>query len=50
MNLREIGWGGGVDWIRLAQDMDRRLAGCCECGDELSGSCATELADKLDTT
>jgi hypothetical protein len=23
MDLREIGWGGGVDWIRLAQDMDR---------------------------
>jgi hypothetical protein len=22
MNLREIGWGG-VDWIRLAQHMDR---------------------------
>jgi hypothetical protein len=21
--LREIGWGGGVDWIRLAQDRDR---------------------------
>jgi hypothetical protein len=23
MNLREIGWGGRVDWIRLAQDRDR---------------------------
>jgi hypothetical protein len=23
MDLREIGWGGGVDWIRLAQDRDR---------------------------
>jgi hypothetical protein len=22
MDLRDIGWGG-VDWIRLAQDMDR---------------------------
>jgi hypothetical protein len=22
MNLREIGYGGGVDWIRLAQDRD----------------------------
>jgi hypothetical protein len=29
----------GVDWIRLAQD--RPVAGCCECGDEPSGSCAT---------
>jgi hypothetical protein len=41
MDLREIGLGG-VDWIRLAQDRDR-VAGCCECGDEPSGSCATEL-------
>jgi hypothetical protein len=41
MDLREIGLGG-VDWIRLAQDRDR-CAGCCECGDEPSGSCATEL-------
>jgi hypothetical protein len=41
MDLREIGLGG-VDWIRLSQDRDR-VAGCCECGDEPSGSCATEL-------
>jgi hypothetical protein len=41
MDLREIGLGG-VDWIRLAQDRDR-WRGCCECGDEPSGSCATEL-------
>jgi hypothetical protein len=26
MDLREIGLGGGVDWIRLAQDRDRCLA------------------------
>jgi hypothetical protein len=39
MDLREIGLGCGLDWIRLAQDRDR----CCECGDEPSGSCATEL-------
>jgi hypothetical protein len=32
---------GGVDWIQLAQDGP--VAGCCECGDEPSGSCATEL-------
>jgi hypothetical protein len=39
MDLREIGLGG-VDWIRLSQDRDQ----CCfECGDESSGSCATEL-------
>jgi hypothetical protein len=29
-----------VDWIRVAQDRDRAR---CECGDEPSGSCATEL-------
>jgi hypothetical protein len=40
MDLREIGLGG-VDWIRLSQDGP--VAGCCECGDEPSGSCATEL-------
>jgi hypothetical protein len=37
VDLREIGLGG-VDWIRLAQDTC-----CCECDDEPSGSCATEL-------
>jgi hypothetical protein len=41
MDLREIGLGC-VDWIRLAQDKDRWRG--CECGDEPSGSCATELA------
>jgi hypothetical protein len=40
MNLREIGLGG-VYWIRLAQQGP--VAGCCECGDEPLGSCATEL-------
>jgi hypothetical protein len=23
MDLRDIGWGGGVEWIRLAQYKDR---------------------------
>jgi hypothetical protein len=23
MDLREIGWGGGVEWIQLAQDRDK---------------------------
>jgi hypothetical protein len=23
MDLEEIGWGGGVKWIHLAQDRDR---------------------------
>jgi hypothetical protein len=23
MDLKEIGWGGGVEWIHLAQDRDR---------------------------
>jgi hypothetical protein len=39
MYLGDIGWGS-VDWIQLAQD---RVAGCCEYGDEPSGSGATEL-------
>jgi hypothetical protein len=35
MDLREIVLGV---WIGLGP-----VAGCCECGDEPSGSCATEL-------
>jgi hypothetical protein len=23
MDLREVGWGGGMDWINLAVDRDR---------------------------
>jgi hypothetical protein len=23
MDLRKVGWGGGIDWIDLAQDRDR---------------------------
>jgi hypothetical protein len=34
MDLREIGFGD-VDWIHLAQGY---VAGCCEHGDEPSGS------------
>jgi hypothetical protein len=26
IDLREVGWGGGMDWINLAQDRDRRRA------------------------
>jgi hypothetical protein len=41
MDLREIGLeGGGLDSTGSGQ---RPMAGCCECGDEPSGSCATEL-------
>jgi hypothetical protein len=42
MDLREIGGGGvcGLDSTGLGQGP---AAGCCECGDEPSGSCATEL-------
>jgi hypothetical protein len=32
----------GFDWLR-----EGLVSGCCECGDELSGSCATELASSL---
>jgi hypothetical protein len=41
MDLREIGLGGcGLDSTVSRQGP---VAGCCECGDESSGSCATEL-------
>jgi hypothetical protein len=40
MDLREIGRGGGLDSTGSGQGP---VAGCCECGDEPSGSCATEL-------
>jgi hypothetical protein len=41
MDLGEIGLGRcGLDSTGSGQGT---LAGCCECGDETSGSCATEL-------
>jgi hypothetical protein len=41
MDLRKIGLGGcGLDSTASGQGP---VAGCCECGDERSGSCATEL-------
>jgi hypothetical protein len=38
MDLREIGWGGwsGFTWLSIGT-----AVGCCECGDEPSGSGAT---------
>jgi hypothetical protein len=45
MDLREIGLGdGGLDSTGSGQGP---VAGCCECGDEPSGSCATELVSVL---
>jgi hypothetical protein len=29
----EVEWGGGMDWIDLAQDMDK-CSGSCKCGNE----------------
>jgi hypothetical protein len=43
MDLREIDLGGGLDSTGSGQGP---VAGCCECGDEPSGSCATELVRK----
>jgi hypothetical protein len=43
MDLREIGSGGGLDSTGSGQGP---VAGCCECGDDPSGSCATELVMK----
>jgi hypothetical protein len=45
MDLREIGLGGcGLNSTVSGQGP---VAGCCECGDEPSGSCATELVKGL---
>jgi hypothetical protein len=45
MYLRETGLGGcGLDSTGSGQGP---VAGCCECGDEPSGSCATELVKSL---
>jgi hypothetical protein len=41
MDLREIGLG--VCGLDLTVSGHGPVAGCCECGDEPSGSCATEL-------
>jgi hypothetical protein len=39
--LGRLAWGGcGLDLTGSGQGP---VAGCCECGDEPSGSCATEL-------
>jgi hypothetical protein len=35
-----LAWGCGLDSTGSGQG---QVAGCCECGDEPSGSCATEL-------
>jgi hypothetical protein len=41
MDLRETGGGGGgLDSTGSGQGS---VAGCCECDDEPSGSCATDL-------
>jgi hypothetical protein len=46
MDLGETGLGMwiGFDWLRTGL-----VAGCCECGDEPSGSCATELVGSSST-
>jgi hypothetical protein len=45
MDLRESGFGGcGLDSTGSGQGP---LAGCCECGDEPSGFCATELVSYI---
>jgi heme/copper-type cytochrome/quinol oxidase subunit 2 len=38
--LGRLAWGCGLDSTGSGQGP---AAGCCECGDEPSGSCATEL-------
>jgi hypothetical protein len=43
MDLRETGLRGGLDSTGSEQVP---VAGCCECGDEPSGSCATESVEE----
>jgi hypothetical protein len=38
--LGRLAWGYGLDLTVSGQGP---VAGCCECGDESSGSCATEI-------
>jgi hypothetical protein len=38
-----LAWGCGLDSTGLGQGL---VVGCCECGDETSGSCAAELVNK----
>jgi hypothetical protein len=40
MDLRKTGLGCGLDSTGSGQGP---MAGCCECSDETSGSCANEL-------
>jgi hypothetical protein len=42
MDLRETGLGGGC-LLDSSGSGQGPVADCCECGDEPSGSCATEL-------
>jgi hypothetical protein len=37
-----LAWGGGCG-LDSSGSGQGPVAGCCECGDEPSGSCATEL-------
>jgi hypothetical protein len=42
MDLREIGLGGGCG-LESTGSGQGPVAGCCECGDEPSGYCGTEV-------
>jgi hypothetical protein len=41
-----LAWGGGCGLDSTGSEQGP-VAGCCECGDEPSGSCATELDRKF---
>jgi hypothetical protein len=44
MDLREIGLGGGCGFDSTSPGQGPAV-GCCDCSDEPSGSCATELVN-----
>jgi hypothetical protein len=50
MALREHVWGGGGCGLDSTISRYRPVAVCCECGDEPSGSGATELISLVSST
>jgi hypothetical protein len=42
--LVRLAEGVGLDWTGSGEG---QVEGCCECGDEPSGSCATELVNYI---
>jgi hypothetical protein len=50
MDLREIGLRAGGCGLDSTVSVQGPVAGCCECGDEPSGSCATDVVSSNKNT